>query len=78
MMHLYGLRKRIHLKHHALYPISSNKNLGASTVNLVSKISACTVANIEGINLDFNGGGIAHTVICHKVKETKPFAFLFN
>ena len=45
---------------------------------LISQISTCIVARIENLDLDFNGGGIAHVVITHRILNRNSSVILLD
>jgi glycosyltransferase involved in cell wall biosynthesis len=45
---------------------------------LVSQVSSCIVAKVDDLNLNFNGGGIAHSLISHLVLERKEMALFID
>jgi glycosyltransferase involved in cell wall biosynthesis len=59
---------------------SSKKSQVVQTTigTLVSQISSCIVAKVDNLNLNFNGGGIAHTLITHLVLNHKENVLFIN
>ena len=78
MVSYAGYGHQIQIEKNVIHSVLGSQAIRTNVGTLVSQISTCVIAKIEDLDLDFNGGGIAHVVLAQRVLLNQPRFLLFD